>query len=46
VDGRAADRVVVVGASAGGPLAVGDLLAALPDDLDAAIVEVVEVAAA
>jgi two-component system, chemotaxis family, protein-glutamate methylesterase/glutaminase len=37
---RTASRVIVVGASAGGPGAIGDVLAGLPDDLDAAVVVV------
>jgi two-component system, chemotaxis family, protein-glutamate methylesterase/glutaminase len=36
----AANRLVILGASAGGPLALGDVLADLPDDLDATVVVV------
>ena len=45
MDAQAAERVVVIGASAGGPLAVGTVLATLPQDLDAAVLVVVHVLA-
>jgi two-component system chemotaxis response regulator CheB len=38
-------RVVVLGASAGGPLALGDVLESLPADLDAAVVVVLHLMA-
>jgi two-component system chemotaxis response regulator CheB len=38
-------HLVVLGASAGGPLALGDILAALPHDLDAAVVVVLHLMA-
>ena len=41
----AADRVVVLGASAGGPLALGDVLTKLPPNLDAAVVVVLHLLA-
>jgi two-component system chemotaxis response regulator CheB len=40
-----ADRLVVLGASAGGPAALGDVLAALPVDLDAAVAVVLHLLA-
>jgi two-component system chemotaxis response regulator CheB len=40
-----ADRLVVLGASAGGPIALGDVLAALPADLDAAVAVVLHLLA-
>jgi two-component system chemotaxis response regulator CheB len=40
-----AKRVVVLGASAGGPLALGDLLEDLPADVDAAVVVVLHLLA-
>jgi two-component system chemotaxis response regulator CheB len=40
-----ADRLVVLGASAGGPVALGDVLAGLPDDLDAAVAVVLHLLA-
>jgi two-component system chemotaxis response regulator CheB len=42
---EAAVRLVVLGASAGGPLALGDVLAGLPDDLDAAVAVVLHLLA-
>lgn len=40
-----ADRVVALGASAGGPLVLGDVLSALPEDVDAAVVVVLHLLA-
>jgi two-component system chemotaxis response regulator CheB len=40
-----ADRLVVLGASAGGPAALGDVLSALPGDLDAAVAVVLHLLA-
>lgn len=41
-----ARRIVVLGASAGGPLALGDVLEGLPTDVDAAVVVVLHQSAA
>ena len=42
---HASKRIVVLGASAGGPLALGDVLEELPSDVDAAVVVVLHLLA-